>query len=117
MTQESVSLSADWFGKASLLSQWIPLVALSVVLSTFLMWLRVPAAMLLGPVLAGIAIAASGGRLHIASRAFVLAQGLIGCGIAKMLPRVISWEIGSHWPLFGAGVLSVIAISAILDGR
>ena len=90
------------------------LVVLSAALGTLLTWLDVPAAMLLGPIVAGIAVTAAGGELQVSQRAFLVAQGLIGCLVANALPGRISGEFGRHWPFFAAGVLSVIAVSAFL---
>jgi hypothetical protein len=44
--------------------------------------------------------AATGGRLEIGLPSFILAQGIIGCAIAKTLLRVISGEIDTHWRAF-----------------
>src|SRR5262249_5874882 len=46
--------------------------------------------------------------------AFVLAQGVIGCLIAKMVPLTIMGDILGHWMLFSAGVLFVVAASSLL---
>lgn len=95
-------------------SQWIILVSLSAGLGFLLTWLGVPAALLLGPMAAGIALTANGGNVQIPRRANALAQGIIGCMIAKMLSLMISGNVVSHWPLFTAGVVSVIAASSFL---
>jgi membrane AbrB-like protein len=75
----------------------------------------VPAALLLGPMLAGIAITAGAGyRLGVPAPGFILAQGLIGCMIARMLPKMIGGAVIADWPVFLLGVLSVIAASGLL---
>jgi uncharacterized protein len=65
---------------------------------------------------AGIVLASGGAQVQVPRVAYALAQGIIGCMIAKMLPLslTISGSIASHWPLFIAGVVSVIAASAFL---
>jgi membrane AbrB-like protein len=64
--------------------------------------------------LAGIAIAGAGGTARVPNAAFLVAQGLIGCMIAKVVPLSIIGEILSRWPVFVFGVLAVIAVSASL---
>src|SRR5580765_5557834 len=93
---------------------WTALVALSAALGALLLWLHAPAALMLGPLLAGIVVASAGGRVRFPLRAFVLAQGIIGCLIAKMVPLTILGDIVDHWLLFTAGVLFVIAASSLL---
>ena len=61
--------------------------------------------------LAGIAIASSGGTARVPNAMFMLAQGVIGCMIANMAPLVVAGEILSRWPVFIFGVLAVIAVS------
>jgi uncharacterized protein len=95
-------------------AQWIAILACSAAIGAVFAWLRVPAALLLGPMLAGIAIAASGGTARVPNAAFLLAQGVIGCMIANMAPLAIAGEILSRWPVFVFGVLAVIAVSTFL---
>jgi len=94
--------------------QWLAIFTASAAIGALLAWLRIPAALLLGPMLAGIAIAASGGTVRVPNWAFLLAQGLIGCMIANMAPLAIAGEILSRWPVFVFGVLAVIAVSTFL---
>jgi hypothetical protein len=78
-------------------------------------WGAIPAALLLGPMLAAIVLAARGGTLQLPGPAFALAQGVIGCMIAKfMLPLSLAHDIGARWPLFLIGVVSVIVASGLL---
>lgn len=95
-------------------AQWLTILAASAAIGALLAWLRIPAALLLGPMLAGIAIAASGGTARVPNWAFLLAQGLIGCMIANIAPLAIAGEILSRWPVFVFGSLAVIAVSTFL---
>ena len=95
-------------------AQWIALLIASAALGALLQALRIPAALLLGPMLAGIAIAAIGADARVPNWAFLLAQGLIACMIAKMAPLAIAGELLSRWPIFVFGVLAVIAVSTFL---
>jgi membrane AbrB-like protein len=69
---------------------------------------------MLGPLVAGIAIASGGGKVRFPLPAFVVAQGIIGCMIARMVPLSILGDILSHWLLFTAGVLSVVAACSLI---
>ena len=95
-------------------AQWIALLACSAAIGAVFAWMRVPAALLLGPMLAGIAFASSGGSARVPNAMFLLAQGIIGCMIANMAPLAIAGEILSRWPVFVFGVLAVIAVSTSL---
>jgi len=94
--------------------QWVVLVALSAALAALLLWLHAPAALMLGPLSAAIVFAAGNGKVTPPLAPFVLAQGVVGAMIAKMVPLSIAGDILRHWPLFTVGVLSVIAISIFI---
>ena len=95
-------------------AQWLLLVGISAAVSALLLWLALPAALLLGPIVAGILVTTNGGRIDVPNRPFVLAQGFVGCMVAKMLPLSIAGELLGRWPVFLAGALSVIVASALL---
>ncbi|MFO1085375.1 MAG: AbrB family transcriptional regulator [Reyranellaceae bacterium] len=93
---------------------WSALIALSAALGALLFWLHAPAALMLGPLIAAIVVAAAGGRVRFPLTPFVLAQGMIGCLIAKMVPLSIMGDILAHWQMFTAAVLFVVAASSFL---
>ena len=66
--------------------QWGVLIALSAGIAAFLLWNHAPAALMLGPLIAGIIVASSGGKVRFPLPPFVLAQGIVGCLIASMVP-------------------------------
>src|SRR3984893_7778797 len=94
--------------------KWLAVLGASAAIGALFAWLHVPAALLLGPMLAGIVITAAGGTARVPNAAFLVAQGIIGCMIAKVVPLSIAGEILSRWPVFVFGVLAVIAVSASL---
>jgi membrane AbrB-like protein len=112
--QQSVSSPSGWIAALAPKWQWVALFGASAGLGALLVWLGVPAALLLGPMLAAIAISVGGGRVRVPVGAFTLAQGIVGCMIANMLPASIGGEIAGRWPIFALGVLSVIAASGVL---
>jgi uncharacterized protein len=95
-------------------SQWTVLIVLSVGIGAVLLWLHAPAALMLGPLVAGIVIASGGGKVRFPLPAFVVAQGIIGCMIARMVPLSVLGDILSHWVLFTAGILSVVAACSLI---
>ncbi|HKV14059.1 MAG TPA: AbrB family transcriptional regulator [Reyranella sp.] len=94
--------------------QWGALVALSIAIGGLLLWMHAPAALLLGPLLAGIVLAANGGKVVFPVSLFVVSQGVIGCLIARMVPVSIVGDILQHWQLFAIGVMAVVAASSLL---
>jgi len=94
--------------------RWAALVALSLLFAAALTALRLPAALLLGPMAAAIVLAARGAAVSLPRPAFFVAQGIVGVMIAGYLPRSIFGEIAADWPIFLVGVLSTIAAAALL---
>jgi membrane AbrB-like protein len=94
--------------------RWALLVAASIGMAVLLLSVHAPAALLLGPLLASMALASSGAQLRLPLTPFVFAQGMVGSMIAKMVPISIVGDVMSHWVLFTVGVLSVVAVSTLL---
>lgn len=97
--------------------RWGTLVALSLIFAAALAALRLPAAPLLGPMIAGVLLAANGGAAQTPRPAFFFAQGVVGVMIASFLPRSILAEVAVDWPIFLIGVLSTIAAASFLGWR
>jgi membrane AbrB-like protein len=76
--------------------------------------LAIPASLFLAPMAAGIVLTISGGEIRVPPPMFVVAQGLIGCMIANMLPTALLGELIEEWPLFLFGAASVVAISGFV---
>ncbi|HEY1942386.1 MAG TPA: AbrB family transcriptional regulator [Roseiarcus sp.] len=105
MTPATVrSLLSGW----PLGAQWALLVVLSALFALGFIAAGVPAALLLGPMIAGIAVSANGGRARLPLPPFYVAQAVIGCMIADKLPLSLMGEVGRNWPIFLGGVASVI---------
>lgn len=90
---------------------WPALIALTVPATAVLLWLHVPAALMLGPLVAGIVFASWGGQVRFPVSIFAVAQGIVGILIAKMVPLSIVGDILGHWVLFSTGVVSVLIAS------
>ncbi len=94
--------------------QWSVLVGLSVTLVVIAEILRVPAALLIGPMIAAIAIGANDGTIRVPVPVFVLAQSVIGCMIGRSIPISVLAEFGRNWPVFVSGIVSVIVAASAL---
>lgn len=103
--------SAAGGDKRQLLRVWLPLLALSVLLVVLMQLVALPASLLLGPMLAAIAIVFSGRRITMPRLPFNLAQGVLGCLIAQTMTWPVLQEIAVDWMIFVAGVLSVVFAS------
>lgn len=95
-------------GRQSRAVQAVILLALSVVLVAVLEMAGLPAALFLGPMIAGIAVAAGDGHVRVPPNAFMLAQGVIGCLMVRAMPASVIEEIGKDWPIFVIGIAGVI---------
>lgn len=96
---------------ASPFRHWAILLLASIAIGAALEALRIPAALLLGPMIAAIACAATDRSVTIPRAPFLMAQGIVGCLVARVLTPDLATEIAADWPQFVAGVLSVIVAS------
>lgn len=92
----------------SLTIRWTVLLGGSVLLAWLLAAAHLAAALLLGPMAAAIALAASGGGVPMPRAAFIAAQGVVGVMIASKLPASLLPEIARDWPIFLAGTFSTV---------
>jgi uncharacterized protein len=96
------------------LLQWGAVVALSLVFLALLEAVHVPAALLLGPMIAGILFASSGGTVRVPPPLYAGAQALVGCMIARSLPLSNADEIVHNGPVFLIGVGSTVVVAATI---
>jgi uncharacterized protein len=94
--------------------KWTILLLVSLAFIVPLELIHLPAALLLGAMAAAIAIAVLDGQLAVPRWPYVLAQGLIGCLVARSIGPAILVTMVQQWPLFLAGVCSVLLISTSL---
>jgi membrane AbrB-like protein len=107
-------LPSSLFPGLSSAFRWGVLIALSVGFAALLLSIHAPAALMLGPLIAGIVVASAGARIVFPLPPFVLAQGIVGCLIASMVPLSIVDDVLRHWLLFTSGVVLVVAASSLL---
>ncbi len=94
--------------------QWAALLAASLAFIVPLELIHLPAALLLGAMGAAILVSAFEGRPAPPQWAYVAAQGLIGCLVARSIGPGILQEMLAHWPVFLGGVVAVLLFSTVL---
>src|ERR1700683_2733539 len=94
--------------------KWTILLLLSLAFIVPLELMHLPASLLLGAMAAAILVAVFDGKLAVPYWPYVLAQGLIGCLVARSIGPAILVTMLQQWPLFLAGVCSVLLISSSL---
>ena len=94
--------------------RWGVLLAVSIVLA-FAFWLTgLPAALLLGPMVAGILVSGNGGNLRVPRLPVFAAQTVVGCLVARAFTGDIVLRFAKDWPLFLGVVLAILATSFAL---
>ncbi|MDR2788389.1 MAG: AbrB family transcriptional regulator [Candidatus Accumulibacter sp.] len=91
---------------------WIVLFALSMAFALAFDAVRLPASLLLGAMLAAILVAVADGSPRVAREPFVVAQGIVGCLVARGMTPEIMVSLRDNWPLFVSVTLSIILACA-----
>ncbi|MGQ8776073.1 AbrB family transcriptional regulator [Serratia sp. NA_112.1] len=93
-------------------SQWLLLLLVSLALGFGLQTLHIPAALLLGPMIVGVAMGLLGASVRIPGYLFIAAQAVLGCMIAQSLSPAILTPLLDDWPL----VLLVLIATLLASG-
>jgi membrane AbrB-like protein len=96
--------------------QWGLLLIGSIAFVWLLELIRIPAALLLGSMAAGIGVAAFEGRIAAPKWLFVMAQGVVGCLVARSIGPDILTTILRQWPIFLICVGAVTFFGFALGG-
>ncbi len=95
-------------------SKWGALLALSAALSAVLDFAGLPAALLLGPMIGGMVFGLRGATMRVPRVAFIGAQSIIGCLVARSLTASILTTMVHDWPAMLAAVLSSVAAGGLV---
>jgi membrane AbrB-like protein len=87
------------------------LLLLSLLFEMLLQALKLPAALMLGPMVAAILLAGLGTRISMPRPVFTFGQGIIGCLIASGLTLAILPSLLQQWPVLLLSSFSVIGAS------
>jgi membrane AbrB-like protein len=96
------------------LQQWGLLIAVSAVLAALFELFDLPAALLLGPMIAGIALSTNGGSIRAPKLPVQAAQAVVGCLVARAITADIVMTFLHDWPLFLGVVLVIVVTSSVL---
>ncbi|WP_263770019.1 AbrB family transcriptional regulator [Propionivibrio soli] len=91
---------------------WSLLLVLSLVFAGLLDLIHLPAALLLGAMFAAILVALGGGAPQITRKAFIIAQGIVGCLVARSMTPASLASLHDDWVLFVSVTLVVILLCA-----
>jgi membrane AbrB-like protein len=93
-------------------ANWGILAASTVVLSGLMELVGLPAALLLGAMIAAILVETNGGALRVPRLPYYAAQAVLGCMIARVITPVIVETFLKDWPLLiGVMLVAVVASS------
>ena len=101
-------------GGRSMGEQWAVLLGLSLVLVVIAEGMRLPAALMIGPMLAGILVASSNGTIRVPDRPMIAVQGVIGCLMGRSIPLTFLEDMARAWPLLLMGLAGVIAAASAI---
>src|SRR5689334_3859664 len=94
--------------------QWAALLGATIIGVGAFELARLPAALLLGAIAAAIGLSWFDARVRIPPWAFVIAQGFVGCLVARAITPAILMTILSRWPMFLFLIGAVIAFATAL---
>jgi uncharacterized protein len=94
--------------------QWGLILAASVGMAVALELVGIPAALLLGPMITGVAFGTNGATIRVPRLPYWSAQAVVGCLIAGAISSEIVVTVLRQWPLFLGIVIAVIAASSVL---
>lgn len=107
-------LRSGLLDKLSPLAQWSVLLAGSIVLAALFGMARLPAALLLGPMVAGIIVGSNGSKISTPRLPVFASQTIIGCLVAHAITGDIVLTLLEGWPLFLSVVIAILATSSAL---
>jgi membrane AbrB-like protein len=114
MTQPRESGSVGRLTGSPPAAQWTILIVVSVALATLFHLLGIPAAFLVGPLLAGILVGTNGGDIRVPVLPYLAGQSVVGSMIAHSITLDIVLTFLGHWPLFLGVVFAILAASSLL---
>ncbi|SEC28605.1 AbrB family transcriptional regulator [Bradyrhizobium erythrophlei] len=101
-------------GRLEPATRWAVLVLASLVLGGLLEQMRLPAALLLGPLVAAVLMQTAGAPVRVPRIAMLAAQAVIGCLVARAMTPAILAGFSHHWLLFVSVILLSVSASALI---
>ncbi|RWC23476.1 MAG: AbrB family transcriptional regulator [Mesorhizobium sp.] len=94
--------------------QWLALLIFSILFAGALEFGALPAALLIGPMLAAILAGTNGATVRVPRPLFGAAQAIVGCLVAASISPDIFPVFHKEWPLFLGTVVATVAASSLL---
>ncbi|PWJ83613.1 hypothetical protein C7441_1084 [Pseudaminobacter salicylatoxidans] len=94
--------------------QWGIILLVSVLFASLLELADLPAALLIGPMVAGILCGINGATVRLPRPIFFSAQAVIGCLVASSIEFAIFVSFAHDWPLFLGAVIATLVASSFL---
>jgi membrane AbrB-like protein len=94
--------------------QWLVLMVFSLLFAAALELAALPAALLVGPMLAAIMAGINGATVRVPPPLFGSAQAIVGCLVASSISADIFPVFFDEWPLFLGVVMATVAASSLL---
>ncbi|SDA80492.1 AbrB family transcriptional regulator [Mesorhizobium qingshengii] len=94
--------------------QWLALLIVSTLFAGALELAALPAALLIGPMLAAIVAGTNGARVRVPRLLFGAAQAVVGCLVAASISAGIFPVFYREWPLFLGVVIATVTASSLL---
>lgn len=114
MQQEAPTPRPELFAGLPRMAQWLLLLVASAVVAALFELVHLPAALLVGPMLAAIALGINGVSVRPHRLLNLGAQAIVGCLIARSIEPEIFVSFLEEWPLFLGVILATLAASALL---
>lgn len=95
-------------------ARWALLLVATIAVTAAFAAMRLSAALFIGPMAAAIGLAMFNAGVRVPQIAFIAAQAIVGCMIARTMRASILNEIAHDWPIFSLAVISVIAAACAL---
>jgi membrane AbrB-like protein len=101
-------------GRRTPLFQWGVLLVLSAVLVAVALWLRLPAALMIGPLIAAILVGTADGTIRVPLNPIIAVQGVVGFMMGRAIPLTFIDDLARDWPLVLLGVGGVLVAAAVI---
>jgi membrane AbrB-like protein len=96
------------------ITQWVVLLVLSLLLVALASFVRLPAALMIGPMVAAILVATAEGSIRIPPAPMIAVQGVIGFLMGRAIPLTFLDDLARDWALVSMGLFGVIVAAAVI---
>lgn len=94
--------------------QWGVLLVLSLAFVAVALWVRLPAALMIGPMVAAVLIGTADGSIRVPMGPMIAVQGFIGFLMGRAIPLTFVEDLARDWPLVLMGLAGVIVAAGAI---